>query len=113
MTTKVTMTRYEQCIRDANRAFAAAVAAAAELPELPDTGCVCGAHTDGLLLEEYGYSRWTSLRREPLDSDPTVSFWCAYGDGWDDMSESGNGPEVVWCERCDTYYRRPDDLEWL
>lgn len=104
-------TKYEECIAATNREFAKAREAALLLPELPDTGCVCGVH-DELLIEEFGYVRWTTLRRETLGSDPTVSFWAGIADGWDDMSDSGNGPEVVWCQACNAYYRRPDDLEW-
>lgn len=101
-------TKYEECIAESNLAFAKACAAAKELPVLPDTGCVCGAEDD-LQLEEFGYVRWTTLRRSE-DDEPC---WLGITDGWDDMSDSGNGPTVVWCQSCNAHYQQPDDLEWI
>lgn len=102
-------TKYEECIAATNREFAKAREAANELPVLPDTGCVCGAEHDDLMLEEFGYVRWTRMERMGDESE----YWVGVTDGWDDMSDSGNGPTVVWCQSCNAHYQQPDDLEWI
>jgi hypothetical protein len=101
------MTAYIMAIKDANAAFARAGKAADRLPALPDSGCSCGT-PDELLIEEFGYARWTTLRRTQDDSG-----WICVTDGWDDMTEVGTAPQVVWCRACDMYYQFPDDLDWI
>lgn len=70
------------------------------LPELPR---LQGDETyDELLLEEYGYSRFTKLEDDG-------EGWHAYTDGWDDMTECGM---FEYVDHDGLYWRTPEDLPY-
>lgn len=67
-----------------------------ERPELPKDGvCKCGS-ASWYDVEE-GYVRWSTAHLE----DGVLRV---YMDGWDDMSENGDGDRYVRCQACDAQY---------
>lgn len=100
------MDSYEATMRQISVAFGKARLAANALPELPEQGCPCGA--DDLLLEQYGFAMWNRVHRDE-DGDG----WNIVSDGWDAVSETGDGPAVIWCQGCDTHYQEPNDTVWV
>lgn len=99
--------KYASALHDLTEAFWELRTAASRLPTIPDTGCTCGGGNPAqdLRLEELGYGRWTVLLRHD-------NHWIANTDGWDDMSESGTGPQVVYCFNCETYWNQPKEMDW-
>lgn len=100
--------QYAAAMIHLTNAFAELHRVARTLPILPTTGCPDHGW-DEMRIEERGYARWTELRHVEDDNAPR---FVAISDGWDDMSEDADGPEVAICGCCDQVWRRPTNLEW-
>lgn len=104
MTSDQAQTEYAAALLAYTNAGRALARYAIDLPALPDGGCGC-AKPD-LRVEEVGYGRWSSINW-------LGTFWGLLADGMDDFSVDGLGPETVYCLECDTYWRMPENVEWL
>ncbi len=98
---------YRHACRGVNRAFEALRRATKGLPDLPDGGCPL--HGDEyLFVVETGYTQATHLTW-------LGDGWGAYPDGWDDMSDGGDGPSIVECSECrppDAVWKLPEEVQW-
>lgn len=94
---------YHKALNALFYAFDSLRRAAQALPAAPESG-VCSCGNAQYNIEERGYTRWS-------ETEFVDGVWCAYTDGWDDMSEDASGPEVLICRHCEAIYRVPD-VSW-
>lgn len=81
-------------------------------PILPlDAICKCG-DSDEWYLVEHGYSRFSRIEVTPPEGNEVASNLHGITDGWDDISEYGDGEVYFLCMSCDTRYARQPVDNW-
>jgi len=81
-------------------------------PIFPLSGvCECGV-SDQWYLVEHGYTRFSVLEVTPPEDDSTGVHLHGITNGWDDMSEGGDGEEYILCMTCDRKYASQSVEDW-